>query len=191
MKTALADYLAQEAQLMGAIPVIKATMLPYLWPNGVNGDGEMSQTSFQPGPPPRITVDYHGFTYGYWRSPIIESDMQDASTDAILSWIWNSPGYDSGDIIIYRTGNTAAEVLTAAWSSISNGGSIPIAPFYQLGWELYGYRAWAADDLLAALNGGVELWSAGGAAAPDSWTFWQAGTGGSVAREGTTKQHGN
>ena len=126
MKTALADYLAQEALLMGAIPVIKATMLPYLWPNGINGDGEFGETSFHPGSPPftfdSIVADYHGFTYGYWRSPIIESDMQDASTDAILSWIWNSPGYDSGDIIIYRTGNTAAEVLTAAWSSISNGG---------------------------------------------------------------------
>ena len=42
------------------------------------------------------------------------------------------------------------------------------------------------------LNGDFENWSAGVAAAPDNWTFFEiGGTGGSIAREGTTKLIGS
>ena len=39
MLTASEDYIAYEALTIGAQPAVRAVFLPYIWPNGVNADG--------------------------------------------------------------------------------------------------------------------------------------------------------
>jgi hypothetical protein len=51
-----------------------------------------------------------------------------------------------------------------------------------------GNLTWESRNHL--LNGGVEVWSGGGAAAPDSWAYTWGGNAGSVARESIISQNG-
>ena len=143
MLTASADYIAYEAQTIGGRPAVRACFLPYIWPNGINVNGDFVECTFiSPG---RIQADFHGFTGGYWISEILTANLQVPSSSAVVLWIWNAPGYDL--VVFYRGADDTMALAAAAWTVIESGDSIDIYSYYQFKIALEGVRAWAEENL--------------------------------------------
>ena len=142
MIPASAEYKAYEAMTVGATPVVRATFLPYLWPNGINATGEFNECAYVA--PDRIQADYHGFTGGSWISPVLTSNLQVTSSSAIITWDWNSPGFDS--LLYYRGAIDETALSAAAWTLVNQGDTIQVYPYYQFKLTIEGYRAWAEED---------------------------------------------
>jgi hypothetical protein len=151
-----ADYLTYEALLVGATPEVRASFLPYYWPNEVDGGGTFAHCRYVA--PDRIQADYEGFSGGSWISEVITSNVQLSSSPAVITWGWNSPGFVS--TFYYRGAATAAALAVAAWVEIHQGDTIQIYPYYQFKLTLEGYRAWAVDTEAQA----------------DAWTAWAEDT---------------
>ena len=141
MIPASADYIAYEAQKIGATPAVRATFLPYLWLPGVNADGTFAHCAYVA--PDRIQADSGGFSGGYWISPVLTANMQVDTSPAKLSWTWNTVGYAL--LIYYRAADDETALAAASWTLVNEGGTVQIAPFYQFKLTLEGFRAWAVD----------------------------------------------
>jgi len=143
-----AEWTTYEGLSIGATPSIRISILSYHWPNGVNDNGSFIHTYFLI--PDRIesfdTVEGDGqpFTGGIWESETIQSNIQVASSPAVLTWDWNCPGFTM--TLYFRGAATAAELVTASYTAVSQGGSINITPYYQFKLTLEAYRAWAYDS---------------------------------------------
>jgi hypothetical protein len=142
MLPASAEYKAYEAQLIGATPVFRASFLPKYWPSGVNADGDFVHCAYVA--PDRIQADYEGFSGGYWISPVLTANLQVSTSPAVITWGWNSPGFDS--LVYYRGAADPAALAAASWTLVNNGDTIQIYPYYQFKLTLEGFRAWAVDD---------------------------------------------
>jgi hypothetical protein len=164
MLAASAEYQAYEAQRIGATPVVRATFLPYLWPNGVNADGQFVHCAYVA--PDRIQADYEGFAGGSWISPVLTSNLQVPTSPAVVSWEWNYPGFDV--LVYYRGADDLTALATEDWTLVNSGDTIQIYPFYQFKITLEGYRAWAEESLGAA----------------DDFTAWAVDVAGVEAEEG-------
>ena len=152
MIPASAEYQAYEAQLIGATPAVRVTFLPYVWPNGVNADGEFVHCAYVA--PDRIQADYEGFTGGGWFSEVLTAaNLQVPSSPAVVSFDWNSPGFDM--IVYWRAASTSDLLATAPWNLVADGDTIQIEAFYQFKMTLDGYRAWAVDEV-----GDADDWTA-------------------------------
>lgn len=143
MLPASAEYLAYEALPFKPRPAVRATFYPYLWPQGINVDGEFVECAFVA--PDRVQADYHGFTSGYWISAVVATNMQVSASNAVITFIWNSPGFDL--VVYYRAAESTTDLAAAAWTAIESGDTIAVKPFYQFKMTLEGYRAWAVDDM--------------------------------------------
>ena len=135
-------YKEQESRTIGATPAVRATFLPYIWPNGVNGDGTFAHCSFIS--PDRIQADYEGFIGGEWISEVQSIDLQIPFSPVVLTFVSNYPGYNFA--FYYRAAETTALLAVADWIAISSGEIFQIYPFYQFRMTLEGYRAWTVDD---------------------------------------------
>jgi len=137
-----ADYLSKEALQIGAIPVIRATLLPYLWPDGIDAAGSFVDCAYVS--PNRIQANYEGFTGGSWISSILTANLQISSSSAVITWAWNSPGFD---LVLYWRGAMSTSALVAAsWVLVTNGNTPQIQPYYQFKLTIDGYRSWAIDS---------------------------------------------
>jgi|GEM_PF-4710657 hypothetical protein len=143
MLLASADFIAYEALTIGAQPAVRAVFLPYIWPNGVNADGNFVECSFIS--TDRIQADFHGFTGGYWISEALISNLQEPTSPAVITWDWNSPGYDLA--VFYRSANDITAFAAAAWTAIESGDTIIIYPYYQFKITIEGVRAWVEESL--------------------------------------------
>jgi len=143
-----AEYEAYEALKIGAIPAIRASFLPYLWPNGVNADGDFDNCAFIS--PERIQANFQGFDYGDWLSPVITASLQIPSSPATITWTWNSPGFEI--YVAYRTTNNLLDFddFYWGWNLIFSGDVVQILKYYQLGVFMYGSRTWTAETPAAA-----------------------------------------
>jgi len=151
MITAPAEWLAYEAQQMGAQPSIRISILPYLWPTGVNVDGSFTHVFFVT--PDRLESfdqvegDGQPFSGGIWESEVVDSKMQVETSPAVITWDWNCPGFVQ--VVYWRGAGTEADVATESYVALTNGATIDLPPYYQFKMTLEGYRAWAIDNLLA------------------------------------------
>jgi hypothetical protein len=142
MITATAAYLEQEALAIGATPAVRATILPYTWPPGVDGDGSFTHCAYVP--PDRIQADYEGFTGGEWVSEIQEANLQVFDSPAVVTYTLNTPGFTS--VLYWRGADNTTDLAAASWTALASGNSIDITPYYQFKLTMEGYRAWAIDD---------------------------------------------
>ena len=141
MIPASAEYQAYEAMKIGATPAIRATFLPYDWPAGINAEGDFVYCAYVA--PDRVQADYKGFSGGSWVSPVLTSNLQVPTSPAVLTWKWNSPGFDM--VLYWRGADNLTDLAAAAWILVNQGDTIQIQPFYQFRLTLEGYRAWAVD----------------------------------------------
>ena len=153
MLPASATYIEQEARAIGATPAVRATFLPYIWPNGLDGDGFFAHCAFIFSE--RVQADYEGFIGGEWISAVQSIDLQIPFSPAVITFISNYPGYDFG--FYYRMAETADLLTTAEWLPINSGETFQIYPFYQFKMTLEGYRAWAVIIGNLLLNPDFEL----------------------------------
>ena len=143
MLAATDEFKAYEAMTVGATPAVRASFLPYLWPNGVNADGDFVECAFIA--PDRIQAHYHGFASGSWVSEVLSVSLQVTTSPAVLTWEWNYPGFDM--VVYYRGAADATLLAAAAWTEVNSGDTIQIYPYYQFKLTLAGYRAWAENAL--------------------------------------------
>jgi hypothetical protein len=143
-----AEYVAYEALQTGAVRAVRASILPFFWPPGVNADGSFTHCAYLS--PDRIQADFEGFTGGEWISPELAANLQVTTSPAIVTWGWNSPGYDMA--VYYRGAADSAALAAASWTLLAQGDTIQLYPCYQFKVTLEGYRAWA-EDALADANG--------------------------------------
>jgi len=142
MLAAGAEYQEYEALVTGAAPAVRASILPYFWPTGVNADGSFTSCIYVG--PDRIQADYEGFTGGEWISPVLTANLQVPTSPAVVTWDYNTPGFDS--LLYYRGANDTTALAASAWTLVNQGDTIQIFPFYQFKLTLEGYRAWAEDS---------------------------------------------
>ena len=137
-----AEYLAEEARLIGAAPAVRATLLPYLWPNGVNAGGTFDHAAFVG--PDRIQANYEGFDVeSSWISPVLTSRLQVPTSPAVITWGWNSPGFDM--FLFWRSADSTTALAAASWELVNQGDTLQIKPYYQFILALVPYRAWVVD----------------------------------------------
>ena len=185
MLAATDEYKAYEALPRGTTPSIRATFLPYYWSNGINADGEFNECAFVT--PDRIQADYHGFTGGYWISPVLTANLQVPFSPAIASWNWNYPGFDV--LLYWRGADSITALATTDWTLLEQGGTVQIYPYYQFMLTLEGYRAWAVEDPDSNDLWDDSDWSgwsgfSGESDDPDDFTAWAVDVAGVEAEEG-------
>jgi len=135
------EYKAYEALRFGATPAIRITLSPYEWPAGITAEGTFTHCTFSA--PDKVLADYEGFAGGLWLSEILSSGSF-VDGQAVITWTWNSPGYDM--ILSYRGATTLSGLAAASWTALSQGDTMPITPYYQFRLTIEGYRAWTAES---------------------------------------------
>ena len=136
------DFLAQEARLHGATPVLWFVFLPYYFDNGIESGATFDEASYSPAY--GFLADYHGFAFGSATTLVKEIVLGRYPTPAVVTWDWNTPGYTM--TVEWRSAMTVAGLAMASWGAITNGGTVQIYRFYQWRITWAGYRAWSSPD---------------------------------------------
>jgi hypothetical protein len=129
----------------------------------ITADGDFVNCAYVS--PGRVQANYEGFANGSSTSPVLISNLQGYTLPVLISWKWNSPGFDS--LLYYRGADDLVTLAGAAWELVAQGDLIQVAPYCQLKLTLEGYRSWAVDagaasykiytnetDFKSALNSG-------------------------------------
>ena len=144
MRQAGADYLREEARCRGARPRVKAVLFPYELDYGLApGSGEFIQTAYG-GEPGKLVMGEGYITSGSWTSPVVQS-FSPYLDEAVASW--EEPAGHMDVEIRLRTGETPAGVAQAAFTLLTSGQDLSMAPYFQVKVD-FGetIRAWGLDD---------------------------------------------
>lgn len=144
MLAAGAEYLAYEAMARGAMPVVRASFLPFYQSNGIDANINSGECNFVP--PDRIQFHYHGLDGGCI-TDVMEAKMQVASTPVSVAWDYNYPGYDV--TLYFRTSSEAFALFDSSPSyvAVNQGDTLDLQAYYQFALIIFGYRAWAVDAI--------------------------------------------
>ncbi len=144
MRQAGADYLREEARCRGARPRVKAVLFPYELDYGLApGSGEFIQTAYG-GEPGKLVMGDGYLTSGSWTSPVVQS-FSPYLDEAVPSW--EEPAGHMDVEIRLRTGETPAGVAQAAFTLLTSGQDMSLAPYFQVKVDFdETIRAWGLDD---------------------------------------------
>ena len=144
MRQAGEDYLREETRCRGARPRVKAVLFPYELDYGLApGSGEFIQTAYG-GEPGKLVMGDGYITSGSWTSPVVQS-FSPYLDEAVASW--EEPAGHMDVEIRLRTGETPAGVAQAAFTLLTSGQDLSMAPYFQVKVD-FGetIRAWGLDD---------------------------------------------
>jgi hypothetical protein len=137
-----AAFLAQEALLHGATPVIWFVFLPYYFANGIESGATFNNASY-------VATDKFLADDGAAVDPTATTLVKEITlgrypTPAVISWDYNSPGYTMA--LEWRSSMTSAGIAAASWTAVGSGDTVQIYRYYQWRVTWTGYRSWASPD---------------------------------------------